>query len=109
MPLIVSGAQEIDHYLATIQQSSAKAATALTALTNNPDHLFWQIKFLPRGRHPIEDRQLNLVEQINQTWTFIAALEAARILLQNHPTRTFSLSPGAHAALRFDVMDSKEE
>ena len=109
MPLIVRSTQEIEQYLATIQQSSAQAVAALIALANNPNHLFWQMKFLQIGRHPIEDRGLNLVEQINQTWTFVAAFEATRLLLQKHPAQTYLLSPGAHAALRFDIMNTNED
>jgi hypothetical protein len=61
------------------------------------------MKFDLSGQHPIEDRHLNLIEQINQTWTYVAALEAARILLNRHKAKEFELAPGAHAALTFDI------
>lgn len=109
MPLIVNRTQDIDQYIASIHQSSTRAVTALIALANNPNHLFWEMKFRQMGRHPIEDRPLNLVEQINQTWTFVTALEATRILLKEFHAQTFLLSPGAHAALRFDIMNSNED
>jgi hypothetical protein len=57
----------------------------------------------------IEERSLNLVEQINQTWTFAVALAAARQLLQLHPdVGGFRLAPGAYASLPLDIMSEAE-
>ena len=48
---------------------------------------------------------LNVVEQINQTWTFVVALAAARHLLEMHPEAGgYVLAPGAHAAIELDIM-----
>lgn len=63
------------------------------------------MKFDTIGFHPLEDRPLNLVEQINQTWTFAVALAAARLLLNLHPDAGgLKLAPGAHAYLELDIM-----
>ncbi len=43
------------------------------------------MKFQRIGRHPVHGHALNAIEQINQTWTYVVALEAARVLLQMHP------------------------
>ena len=67
------------------------------------------MKFDTFGRHPIEDRPLNLVEQINQTWTFVAALEATRKLLSDYPDDEFRVAPGAHAAIKFDIVNRRED
>ncbi|OJU31185.1 MAG: hypothetical protein BGN89_17505, partial [Alphaproteobacteria bacterium 64-6] len=57
------------------------------------------------GFHPIEDRPLNLIEQINQTWTYAVAIAATRQLLALHPDcRGLRLAPGAHASLDLDIM-----
>ncbi len=67
--------------------------------------LFWQAKFERIGFHPVEHRSINLVEQINQTWTYLAALEAARVLLNEHPSAgAMHLAPGAHASQELDIM-----
>jgi hypothetical protein len=34
---------------------------------------------------PVDGRQLNLVEQINQTWTYLVSLSAVRFLFERHP------------------------
>jgi hypothetical protein len=63
------------------------------------------MKFEQIGFHPVEDRSLNLVEQINQTWTFVVALLATRKLLEIHPNvGGFKVAPGAHMSLELDIM-----
>jgi hypothetical protein len=57
------------------------------------------------GFHPIEGHPLNLMEQINQTWTYAVALEATRKLLEIHPDAGgFLVAPGAHMSLSLDIM-----
>lgn len=102
--MIVKEVREIERYLATIEASTKRAIEALAALTNSGDALR-QMKFGKTGRHPIEDRALNVVEQVNQTFSYLVALNAAKWLLRTHPEAGgFSLAPGAHAAQRLDIM-----
>lgn len=75
-------------YFKIIKESASHAHQQLMALmaSNEPPlGLLRKMKFELIGRHLIEDRDLNLVEQINQTWTFAVALAAARELLQPFP------------------------
>ncbi len=68
-----------------------------------------RMKFEPVGFHPIEGYTLNLVEQINQTWTFAVAIAAAKQLLRAHPEAGgFHLAPGAHASRALDIMSDAE-
>jgi hypothetical protein len=63
------------------------------------------MKFETVGFHPIQGHALNVVEQINQTWTYVVALAAARHLLEMHPEAGgYVLAPGAHAAIELDIM-----
>jgi hypothetical protein len=105
MSLIVHNENDIEQHLATVKASAKRAANELVALANSPSQLFWRMKFEQFGRHPIEDRSLNLVEQINQSWTYVSALEASRKLLKCHQGQVFQLAPGAHAALPFDIVN----
>jgi hypothetical protein len=100
---------QIDQHLQIIWKSAEASSLALSELLVRPTNLFRCMKFETLGRHPIEDRPLNLVEQINQTWTFVAALEAVRILLKINPTDEFRVAPGAHAATKFDIINRKED
>ena len=53
------------------------------------------LKFEPFGRHPLEPRDLNLIEQINQTWTYLVSFRALTFLFERHPEAGgFKLSLG---------------
>jgi hypothetical protein len=67
------------------------------------------MKFEEIGCHPIEDRRLNLIEQVNQTWTYAVALAAVLKLLEFHPDADgFYVAPGAHMAIPLDIMSRRE-
>ena len=96
---------DVDRYMALIRASAAQAHDWVAGFRGDPLELLRELKYLPVGRHPIEDRPLNLVEQINQTWTFAVAIAAAKQLLLLHPDAGgFHLAPGAHAARALDIM-----
>lgn len=67
------------------------------------------LKFDPVGIHPTDGHALNAIEQVNQTWTYLAAIAAARQLLLLHPeAEGFRLAPGARASQALDVMSEVE-
>ncbi len=105
--LTIASLSDIDRQMDLIVASAAGSQRWLAAQTGDALELFRKMKFDPVGSHPVEDRKLNLVEQINQTWTYVAALAATRILLERHPgCGGFRLAPGAHAALALDIMST---
>lgn len=75
--------------LETLISSSAEATTSrLRALLQTSAGLdaLARLKFTPAGCDPLEpSRLLNVVEQINQTYTYLAGLAAVRWLLTKHP------------------------
>jgi len=88
-----------------------RAAASLTqrlwmsAQSGDPLDILFRMKFQASGFDPIDHSPLNLVEQINQTWTYVAAITAARLLIGWHPEAGgFHLAPGAHAAQALDIM-----
>ena len=92
-----------------LRVSAARVQGWLVAQTCDPLAMLRRMKFKSVGYHPIEGHALNLVEQINQTWTFAVAVAATRQLLQLHPDAGgFQLAPGAHAALELDIMSEVE-
>ena len=97
-----------DELMAMVRASAARSQEWVAAHSGDPLDLLRQMKFDPVGFHPLEDRPLNLIEQINQTWTFAVAIAAARQLLALHPdVGGFRLAPGAHASLELDIMSQK--
>jgi hypothetical protein len=103
--LTVQTTEDVDRHLALVAQAAAGVRAWVAAQTGDPLNMLRRMKFDPIGWHPIEGHALNLVEQINQTWTYTVALAAARQLLTLHPEAGgYRLAPGAHAAQPLDIM-----
>jgi hypothetical protein len=100
---------DVDRYLDQLRTSAGRVRDWVAAQTCDPLDLLRLMKFEPIGYHPVEDRSLNFIEQINQTWTFAVALAAARQLLVLHPdVGGFRLAPGAHASIPLDIMSEND-
>jgi len=107
--MLVRTMEDIDRNLALIGVAAAKVQAWFAAHTGEPLDLLRQMKFEPVGFHPIEGHELNLVEQLNQTWTYAVALVAARQLLARHPEAGgYQLAPGAYASAELDIMSEVE-
>ena len=79
---------EIDPLLGRIQAAAARTTQAIRRLINSePDgiEILRQMKFTEMAWHPIDDRPLNLIEQLNQTWTYLVTLKALPFLFERHP------------------------
>jgi hypothetical protein len=99
---------DIDRYMDQVRDAAAKTQKWMAAPNGDSLHLLRRMKFEAGGVHPIFGHPLNVIEQINQTWTFVVALCAARHLLQRHPEAGgFVLAPGAHATIDLDIMSEK--
>lgn len=104
MILDVHSIEDIEARIAEISRNACSAREAIKTLPEDPVEALMRMKFEPIGSHPLEARALNLVEQINQTFTYLVALKAARLLLEWHPEAGgLRLAPGAHT--RGDSLD----
>jgi hypothetical protein len=107
--MLVRSTEDIDRYLGLISEAAAKVRAWFAAHPGDPLDMLRQMKFEPVGVHPIEGHALNLVEQINQTWTYTVALAATRQLLVLHPDAGgYKLAPGAYASEPLDIMSEAE-
>lgn len=103
--LTIRSLDEAERLMELVRASAARVREWMSAQTGDPLDMLRHIKFDAIGFHPIENRPLNFVEQINQTWTYAVAIAATRQLLHLHPNvGGFGLAPGAHAALELDIM-----
>jgi len=103
--MVVRNIEDVDRYMGQVREAAAKIHAWIAAQTGDPLDLLRRMKFEPTGFHPIQGHALNVVEQINQTWTYVVALAAARHLLEMHPEAGgYVLAPGAHAAIELDIM-----
>jgi hypothetical protein len=107
--LTIRTIEEAEGAMHQIRSAAGKVRDWIAAQNGDPLDMLRRMKFEAVGFHPVEHRPLNLVEQLNQTWTYAAAISAARQLLRLHPdVGGFHLAPGAHAALALDIMSVSE-
>jgi len=103
--MVVRNIGDVDRYLGQVRDAAVKIHAWIAAQTGDPLDLLRRMKFETAGFHPIQGHALNVVEQINQTWTYVVALVAVRHLLELRPEAGgYVLAPGAHAALDLDIM-----
>jgi len=107
--VIIRSPKELDHQIDVLREAATAAVAFITAHEGDPLTVLRHLKFDPVGRHPARGDALNFIEQINQTWTYLAAFSATRQLLDLHPDAGgFRLAPGAHASLPLDIMSVTE-
>jgi hypothetical protein len=107
--MLIRGLEDINRYLGQIRNAAKDTHAWISAQTGDSLDLLRQMKFETIGFHPIEGHPLNLVEQINQTWSYVVALAATRQLLELHPdVGGYRLAPGAYASIPLDIMSEAE-
>lgn len=81
-----------------IVSSAGQAISNIIALHNPSTALrtLWEMKFKPIGCDPLNlDIPLNIIEQLNQSFTYLASARAVKILFEIHPTfAPFTLNLG---------------
>ena len=85
--IIIRGKADIDRYMERILASAEKTQINVCELSGNIEamDLLYRMKFEGIGCDPLNSqRRLNLIEQLNQTFTYIASLKAAQYLLTHY-------------------------
>ena len=88
MPVhMITGNDELGRLrgMVTAAMTNAVAAIADLVASKTPIEVFVRMKFHELGFHPIENRSLNLIEQVNQTFTYFVSFAAAEQILFRHP------------------------
>ena len=104
--LKISTSAELARLEAAIVSAAATTAAKLATELHGPDPLaaLARLKFAQAGCDPLDlNRSLNFVEQLNQSFTYLASLEATRWLFERHPDRApfhlnLGTAPGADIA-----------
>lgn len=95
---------EIEDYKQCLRKSAYQTRTRISVLARSTDSLEFlsQLKFFQAiGCDPLNtSRQLNLIEQLNQTFTYLASFDGATFLFSQHPklrqlTLNLGTSPGS--------------
>jgi hypothetical protein len=80
---------DIDPLLERVPAAAKRTTKAIaTLIGSEPDsvEVFRRMKFEKIAWRPVDDRPLNLIEQLNQTWTYLVTLKALRFLFDRHPS-----------------------
>lgn len=96
---------ELDQLEQQITRSVEAAASSLKTILESDDALgaFAKLKFTETGLDPLDTtRSLNIVEQLNQTFTYLASVAGARWLMLRHPECT-PLTLNLGTASGFDI------
>ncbi len=97
MIITVNTLEEIRAARRMVHAHADQTVQALQSLSETSVDFLAKLKFGKIGLHPLEDRPLNFVEHLNQTFTYLVALKAAELLLEWHPEcEGLHLAPGAH-------------
>jgi hypothetical protein len=88
MNLTIHSLAEIDPLIARVRAAADRTTQAVRRLVDaEPDgvEILRRMKFTEIAWQPLGDKPLNLVEQINQTWTCLVSLKALPFLFERHP------------------------
>lgn len=105
---VIHSTRELDELENQVIAAAKRTVDSLHTLLSEaePLHAFSQMKFEPSGFHPTDDRSLNLIEQINQTFTYLASVHATRWLFQHHPDAApFRLNLGTAGGTDIESID----
>lgn len=74
------------HFLQTqVRTTNLLTREKLNTLSSDPFDALHTLKFEKYGYHPLKRYELNLIEQLNQTFTVMASLATARHLIEWFP------------------------
>jgi hypothetical protein len=82
---IIRTKAEAEAIYARIAEAAARTVERLVAHTGDPMQLLRALRFDLVGHDPLTCEPLNVVEQLNQTFTIIVTLRAIERLLELHP------------------------
>jgi hypothetical protein len=99
---------DIEKYIQEVRVAARNAYEWIAQHNSDPFEFMRSVKFEKKGFHPTTHHPLNLIEQVNQTWTYMVALHATKLLLEwHHDAEGFMLAPGANASQELDIMSIK--
>ena len=109
--IILENEEQIEEYIELIRHSANEAQFRLLEVSdrNNDISFLERIKFNQIGFDPLDSsRNLNLIEQVNQTFTYLASLMAAKVLFANHEgIESLKLNLGTSAGSDLESSDGE--
>jgi hypothetical protein len=84
LTVLVKNHKEIERQVHLVGASAERTAHAMRMLLESEPQGLQIIKFRDIGHHPVEDSKLNILEQANLTFIYLAKFEAVRWLVTRH-------------------------
>ena len=81
-PLEIKHLCQLQREQEKVRQAARTTREKLKGLSGDPLEVLHTLRFERYGRHPWKDGELNLIEQLTQTFTAMASLAAARRLMK---------------------------
>lgn len=97
--------EQVEDYRKKIMDSANEKVDELLQLGPGMEFLR-QVKFNQCGYDPLFEEQINFIEQVNQTFTYLVCLSAVDILLSKHSSHKFYVNFGTQAG--FDVVSEDQ-
>jgi hypothetical protein len=96
---VIRSFDDAEALYAAVLRSAERTAAWLRGFAGNPLELLTALRFQTVGYDPITEEALNVIEQINQTFTILVSLRAVGRLIEMHPEANgFRLALATRAA-----------
>lgn len=86
---------------AEIAKSNILAAASNTSAIN----LMYNLKFKETGFEPLSNKPINLIEQLNQMFTYLVSIEGVVHLIKTYPQMSFTLNLGTASGYDIESTD----
>ena len=89
--IVLKNLSEVEAHIEALNDSANEAQINILELSETLDgiQLLEEIKFKKIGYDPLNiQRRLNIIEQVNQTFTYLASFRAVEMLFQQFPEAT---------------------
>lgn len=83
--IVISNIEEINILIENVNRSIDLVIDKIKVYEGESKRLFYQLKFLAFGKDPLTERDLNFIEQLNQSYTYLVSFYAVKYLIENHP------------------------
>ncbi len=84
---VIETLSDVETLSASIRAAASATQQVLTDVSEkSPMSALWFLKFQPSGYDPIDSTsRLNVIEQLNQSFTYEATIRSLRVLFKRHP------------------------
>ena len=107
--VVLNNISDIEGHIEDITYAAEQAQLRITEMSENTHAMGFmeRLKFEKIGYDPLNsDRDLNFIEQLNQTFTYLASMKAAEFLFNEHPEISYlTLNLGTAAGSDLESSD----